>query len=361
MHVWVMPWVGLRRRKIDFGQVSVWNFYEHVARKTDNAREIAALTKLMECFRGLDDKPVKDLGILQIGPVAFEQNRETGNNIARWATQAIRFAYLSGLIENRLASEPDRSHAGNGEQFNSLCFNLSRSGQLYYPELASNCLTDTRISPPIFRQPFQLKQKFHLPDTLLLDGLARFNAEHQGSNLWRRLQICFEWFALAWSSSPDVSHQVTFVALMTSYEALQRTSTKQRAPQMGLATARKCGWDTLPETETYRDNSRTYPTNKAHKFIIDFGSWRNEMVHGNPVGYGWIRHVVGDSRFEPKLVMSQVIRSLVIRLLLEKNAWPEEFERSLAEAHANEFLPVVKWDTEDSIGESPHVGAVLPV
>jgi hypothetical protein len=207
---------------------------------------------------------------------------------------------------------------------------------------------------PLFREPPQMSDKFNSPDRLLLKGLASINDNDFASPLWRRLAVCFEWFMMAWTTSPDVSHPARFIALMTSFEALVKEG-REDAVTMGLNAVEICGWTALAKTEYYQKKENKsindIPTNKPHKFVIDYAKLRNSLVHGDLVRYGWIRHAVGKHKFEPRLVMSFVIYSIVLNFLMDENVF-DEFEAAAARSRIDKIINLLHWDTNDSIGTS---------
>ena len=358
LHVWVMPWLELQE-PIEFGSISVWDFYKEGPSRVADSQEMLRLAQFVSCFKGANEREMQRIGILQNGGTAFACQEIQDNLKIRWAANAIGFSFLTGALVNRIVTFPEQAFLGSSERFQRMSVVLDEDGGLYYTDDCKGVDAYAGMDHyrPVFREPPQMSDKFNSPDRLLLKGLAEINDRHFESSIWRRLAVCFEWFMMAWSSSPDVSHPARFIALMTSFESLVKEG-REDAVKMGETTLELCDWTDLPKTETIQKKVNKVATpelvNKAHKFLIDYAGWRNSLVHGDLVKFGLIRHVVGHDRFEPRLVMSFVIYSLVLNLLSREEVFREP-EILIAKLDINKVIRTLRWSTDELIGISPHL------
>lgn len=350
-----MPWLHLQET-IEFGSIRIWDFYKEGSTRIVDSREMLWLAQLMSCFKGDNDKEKQRIGIIQNGDVPFSEQDLKDNSKIRWAANAIGFSFLTSVLARQIKLAPEAAYLGSSEQFASMSMVIDAEAGLFYTDNSKDKYSNMEQHRPLFREPPQMSDKLNSPDRLLLKGLASINDKHFESSLWRRLEVCFEWFMMAWTTSPDVSHPARFIALMTSFEALVKEK-NENAVSMGLKTIEICGWSDLAKTESYEKKENkapiSIPTNKPHKFIIDFAKWRNSLVHGELVRYGWIRHIVGERKFEPRLVMSFVIYSLVLNTLINENLF-DEFEAASAKSSIDKILKLLHWDTCEPIDPSTH-------
>jgi hypothetical protein len=350
-----MPWLELQE-PIEFGSIRVWDFYKEGPARIVDSQEMLWLAQLMSGFKGANDKEKQRIGIIQNGDVAFSCQGMEDNSKIRWAANAIGFAFLTGVLASQIKRFPEIAFLGSSEQFSAMSVVLDLDGGVYHTDDYKNVdrYSNMEHHRPLFREPPQMSDKFNSPDRLLLKGLASINDNDFASPLWRRLAVCFEWFMMAWTTSPDVSHPARFIALMTSFEALVKEG-REDAVTMGLNAVEICGWTALAKTEYYQKKENKsindIPTNKPHKFVIDYAKLRNSLVHGDLVRYGWIRHAVGKHKFEPRLVMSFVIYSIVLNFLMDENVF-DEFEAAAARSRIDKIINLLHWDTNDSIGTS---------
>ncbi|MBX9670074.1 MAG: hypothetical protein K2X93_20910 [Candidatus Obscuribacterales bacterium] len=354
LQIWIMPWAEFPEL-MTFGEIEIWDFYKEGPSRIKDTQAMLWLAQLVSCFRNRNGGELTNVAMIQNGQIPFSRQGQDGNFKIRWAGNAIAFAHLIGSIRNLLRQRNASDYSGNSERFQLKCVLIDSDGMVHYSEENAIGMSDVAGKYVLFHEPSQNILKLDTPDRTLLDGLASINDEHQNSALWRQLNVCFEWFAMAWTRSFDVSPPARFVSLMTAFESLVRQTPNDRAPQMAHYTEDLCGWDQLPKTETMTVRTRSIAISKPTRFIIDFAGYRNSFVHGDSLPWGLIRHCLQNQKFDPRQVMSIIIYCIVARLLLRAGAWKNPILQATVEYDLDATMKSLLWDTTDTIQESPHL------
>lgn len=347
LYVWTMPWAELSEN-FSFGQIKFWNFYKHAASNVPDSQEMLWLTKTMSCFKDRHDQAITNISVVQNGDIPFEGHSPEGNSKIIWAGNAIAFAHLSASALQRLKTNPENYGIGSSDRFELNHVLIDEDEMLTYSGNNAEGTAYLFGNLPTFREPPHIGLKMEYLDTVLLEGLSALNDKQQDTLPWRKLEVCFEWFALAWSSSPSVSHPARFIALMTAFESLVKVD-REGKYDMAFKASALCNWDALPTTETIVLNKIDRDVNKAIKFISDYADHRNAFAHGSSLEHGRIRHIVGEHKYDPRLTMSAVIYAIVLALLLEQEVWGE-FESQIVQSEMQDIVETLKWSTDLKVG-----------
>lgn len=355
--VWLMPWSEFRE-PIQCGNIEVWDFYKEGPGKITDTQEMLWLAQFISCFRDRNGKELRNVGIIQIGDVPFEGYGRDGNYLIRWAGNAIFFAHMVGTLRSFLTGRANADAIGNSERFQLMSVLIDEDGMLHYANSGALGATEIAGKHVMFHEPPQNGLKLDVPDRLILQGLGKLNESKPGCELWRQLKRCFEWTYTAWTLSEEISPPARFVSLMTAFEALARLDIYDKAPTMARYAATLCKWDILPQIEELPGKGKTpEPATKPEKFIVQFAQYRNSFVHGDTLPWGLIKHVVGSESFDTKHVMSMIIYSMVANILIENDVF-EDSEKAKVENDLKKIVEAFRWDTQEKIEESPHIGRV---
>lgn len=356
--IWLMPWAGFSET-LSFGEIQIWDFYKEGPARVPDSQQMLWLAQFVSCFKDSNGSELTSVSIVQIGKKPFGGWGRNGNYQIRWAGAAIAFAHIAGGIRNFLDGRVNAIAIDNSERFQLMQVLIDEDGRLHYSKPGGEGVSDVASKHVLFHEPPQNVFKFGAPDRLLLQGLAKVNDEHGGSDLWRKLQVCFEWFSSAWTLSPDFSIPARFVSLCTSFESLARQSIDDNAVTMAGYASKQCGFSSLPSVGRItfgRKNKTTLQVTKLEQFIYEFAQYRNSFVHGDTLPWGLIKHTIGTHQFDPRQVMSMIIYCLVVQLLLDANVWAEEHEKVKMRHDLQKVIKCLQWHTQEPIGVSPHVG-----
>jgi hypothetical protein len=356
--IWLMPWAEFSET-LSFGDIQIWNFYKDGPARVQDSQQMLWLAQFISCFRNHNGDELRNVAIVQIGENPFGGWGKNGNYKVRWAANAIAFAHIAGGIRNFLAGSVNAYAIDNSERFQLMQVQIDEEGKLHYSKPGTQGISDVADKHVLFHEPSQNVFKFGVPDRLLLKGLAKINDEQGGTDLWRKLRVCFEWFANGWTLSENLSTPARFVSLSTSFESLAKQTIDDNAVSMAAYAAHRCEFTNLPKVGkiTYgRRKKTTLTVTKPEQFIFEFAQYRNSFVHGDMLPWGLIKHTIGTHEFDPRQVMSMVIYSLVVRMLLDANAWSIEAERVKMQQDLRNVVKSLQWHTQTKIGLSPHVG-----
>ncbi|HMO19442.1 MAG TPA: hypothetical protein PKC98_00580 [Candidatus Melainabacteria bacterium] len=357
LNIWLLPWIEYNKQ-IEFGEITVWSFETEGQKRIENETDRKRLSLFLSHFRDQNDKEMKDIGIVQFSNTPFSPPTSNDNQKVRWACQAIGFSFLINTIRTRLL-EKNVIGIGSSGRFKPMQMQIDEEGFLHHYYAGTYGVSELRSNSVVFRQPSDIQIKVDAPDYLMMKLLARVNDRLFGSPLWDRLNVCFEWFLTCWSESVDVSYPARFIALMTAFEAVVR---KQGTPSMAKYVTNLCSWDSLPETETHVIDDEITPFNKPGKFIIQFGKYRNNFVHGTGkrLPWGHIKYCIAGKKFDPRQVMSLLIYSAIGSLLVKEsklwtvNSEEEDIEQILLKQELKSVVNALHWSTNEPLEDSPH-------
>lgn len=351
--VWLMPWAEFLNEEVVFGEITVWDLYRQVQTRIDNPQEQKWLRELASHFRDRNGEPLRNLAIVQATILPFDSLDQDGNQKIRWAGNAIGFCHLIGSIRMFVSGETSADNLGNSERFQLMAMQIDTEGRLHYAEGGWAGITELAGQHVQFHQPPYMGQKREIVDRLLLKGLSIVNDEKQNTELWRELQVCFEWFSMAWTISPEVSNPARFIALMTAFESLARQGERERIPEMADYISSLCDWNNFPVTEEVSLRSGRRGVNKPWKFMFQFADYRNKFVHGWTLPWNRIRYRISDKDVDPRHVMSLIIYCVVARLMINEGLY-DSLQLVILQHQINKIEESLGWNTPEKLKPSPH-------
>lgn len=356
LYIWLMPWLSHTER-IEFGEINVWDFYSEGPKLVPDSSEMLRLAQFVSSFRDRYDHELSNVGIIQLGDIPFDSPSKEYNSKVLWASKAIAFSFLIESITSIVVGGRNGA-VGNSERFQTMQMAIDEENFLhyYYAGLAgASALKGKHI---VFREPPQNIDKSASPNKLLMEKLSRINDSHYKSELWNKLDVCFEWFMSCWSESP--SYPARFISLMTAFEALVKQN-HSKSPKMAQYVTDLCNWSDLPKTEFHMLRNRPVNFNKPSKFIIQFAQYRNDFVHGSStIPWGWVKYCIAGKQFDPRQTMSLVIYSIVAAQLLKiDDLWgsdsvAEDVEKAVLKVALDKVYKALHWNTDEPLEASPH-------